>query len=624
MEDQVDSQLESTYAAATEQARRFVASRYALEQCEQTSLDYPKIDGSLREVWRVRMAELDGAPDFILAIPNTFPDRMPKVYLTASTAEAVMQIPHLDKNRFLCGYDEETAKPNADRPEGIVIAVLERASRIFNDGLSGCGEDDYSQELQAYWALDCESNGLSLIDPLQKADGVTMLRLEPNWRGYSHLFVPSEQSGYDWLKAVGCSSKVRATSIPLLHLQTIGKPPFPRTNGEIYRFLLRHDPSNLRRLLAHLQREQRPSAIAFSAPTYEDARMIGAWWHPATTHEVNRGPGHNKRHKGVIPGFGSAKTGGAVTAELSMHHRQAKLVRASVTRVDKARLFERTVGDIRLAFEEPVNVIGCGSLGSFTAACLAQGGAADRFRLVDPQKLGPENVPRHYCGMRDIEELKVTATKTKLCAHFPHVSCEIHEKDVLELIRTSPVALTPTSLTLVTVADLAIERRINQLFRNTSTFAHGPLCFLWVEPHLVAGHAVFMKANLPGCLECSFDDKSHFSHRVLSNAEDFARREAGCQTTFMPYSGVDANQFLAAATRFLIESIHADKNRLFSWIGDIEYARRNGFALEERWQSARPFSAHVSVLQPNSTCTVCGSNGQSLSVKRERVRAAVQ
>lgn len=307
-----------------------------------------------------------------------------------------------------------------------------------------------------------------------------------------------------------------------------------------------------------------------------------------------------------------------------MHHKQAKLVRASVARVDKVRLFERTIGDISLAFEDPVNMIGCGSLGSLTAACLAQSGTADNFRFVDPQTLTPENVQRHYCGMADIEKLKVDATKSKLSAHFPHVSCETHAKDVLELVRTSPLALTPSSLTLVTVADIAIERRINQLFRNTSTFAQGPLCFLWVEPHLIAGHAVFMTAHTPGCFECNFNHELHFKHRVLSNAERFVRREAGCQTTFMPYSGLDANQFVASVTRFLIESIHADESRVFSWIGDIEYARRNGFALEEQWESAQPFSAHVSVLQPNSACAVCGSNGQSLSVKRERVRAAVQ
>jgi hypothetical protein len=623
MEDQVDSQLESEYAAATERARRFVAGRYLLEECEKTEPDYPTTGGPWREVWRVQMPEFDRPTDFILAIPPTFPDRMPKVYLTISIAEELTQIPHVDNNRLLCAYDEEMAKSNADRPGEIVIAVLDRAAMVFNEGLSGPSEADYLQELQAYWGLDCDSHGLSLVDPLVDADSVMMLRLEPNWRGYSYLLGVSEQLGKDWLKAVGCSSKTRAEKVPLLHLQTIGKPPFPQTNGEVYRFLQEHDPANLKVLLTHLQRSQRPSAVVFSAPTDGHARMMGAWWHPVIAHEVNRGPAHrSKRHKGVIPGFGSTKTGSAMIAELSIHYRQAKLVRATVERVDKARLFQRTAGQFSSALEDPVNVIGCGSLGSLTAVCLAQSGAADTFRIVDPQTVTPENVQRHYCGMSDIGELKAEGTKKKLCAHFPHVSCEAYPNDVLELIRTSPVALTPSSLTLVTVADIAIERRINQLFRNKSSFGRGPLCFLWVEPHLVAGHAIFLNGNAPGCLECNFDNQFRFNHRVLNHPEHFARREAGCQTTFMPYSGVDASQFVASATRFLIESIQANEPRLFSWIGDIDNARRNGFALREQWQSAQAFSSLVSPLPQNPSCTTCGPNEGSISVERKRVLAA--
>ncbi|MDQ2975179.1 MAG: ThiF family adenylyltransferase [Acidobacteriota bacterium] len=622
MEDQVDSQLESEYAAATTRAREFVAIRYLLEECEQTSPDYPKADIRWREVWRVRMAELPGTPDFILAVPMVFPDRLPKVYLTASTAAELRQIPHLDNKRFLCGYDEEMAKPDADNPEGIVISVLERAAKVFNDGLSGANEPHYLQELQAYWTLDCDFEALSLIDPLSETHSVTMLSLEPNWRGYSCLFAHSEEDGTAWLKAVSCSSKVKADKILFLHFQTLGNPPFPRTNGEMYQLLRQHNPSNLKLLLTHLRRSRRPSAILFSAPTNGDARMMGAWWHPVTAHEVNRGPGHHRRHRGVVPGFGSATSDIAVTVELSMQHKQARLRRASIERVDKARLFERSVGRRSLALEKPVNIIGCGSLGSFSAACLAQSGAVDDFRMVDPQKLEPANVQRHYCGMSGVGELKVDVTKRKLGAHFPHIKCDTHAKDVLELIRASPSALTPSSLTLVTVADIAIDRRLNQLLKNTSSLGGGPLCFLWVEPHLIAGHAIFLRPELTGCFECAFDQEFHFKHRVLCDPEQFAQREAGCQSTFMPYSGLDATQFIAAATRFLIESIQADENRLFSWIGDIEYARRNGLALEERWQSAQPFSLHLSPLAPNTSCAVCGANDGTLSTKRERVRAA--
>ncbi len=622
MEDQVDSQLEREYSAATARARESVARRYLLEECEQTSPDYPKADNRWRKVWRVRMSELPDMPDFIVAVPMTFPDRLPKVYLTVSTAESLKQIPHLDNERFLCGYDEEMAKPDADNPGGVVISVLERASTVFTDGLSHVNELDYAQELQAYWNLDCDFEALSLIDPSTERQTATLLRLKPDWHGYSFVFAATENEGKAWLRAVGYPSKVDAETIPFLHLQTLGVPPFPRTNGEIYQLLQQNDASNLQVLVRHLRRSKRPSVILFSAPTDSDARMLGAWRHPVTAYEINRGPGHHRTHRGVVAGFGLATSDMAVTIELSMQNKRAKLGRASVERVDKARLLERTAGRSTLGLENPVNIIGCGSLGSFSAALLAQSGEVDRFRLVDPQKLEPANVQRHYCGMSEVGELKVVATKRKLIAHFPNLRCETHAQDVLELVRASPILLTPASLTLMTVADLAVDRRLNQLFQTTAILGGGPGCFLWVEPHLIAGHAIFLQSKSIGCFECAFDKEFHFKHRVLCDPEQFAQREAGCQSTFIPYSGVDAAQFIAAATRFLVESIQAGENRLFSWIGDIEYARRNRFAIEEQWQSAQSFSTHVSALAPNASCAVCNSNEQSISAKRERTRAA--
>jgi len=417
--------------------------------------------------------------------------------------------------------------------------------------------------------------------------------------------VPTEDAGKEWLKAVGCTSKVEAQTVPFLHLQTLGDPPLPSTNGEIYRLLQRHDPSNLKLLTAHLQRASRPSPILFSATTSSDERMIGAWWHPKVAHEVNRGPKHHRRHQHVVHGFRAGANKIAVVAEISAKHQQAKLLRAVVERVDRARLFQRTIGNAHPAFENKVNIIGCGSLGSITATSLAQSGTADSFRLIDPEILQGENVQRHYCGMSDIGEHKVEATARKLRAHLPYVECETHTKDVLELLRTSPAALASSSLTIVTIGDIAVERRLNELFKASRMLGDAPLCFMWVEPHLLAGHAVFLRRERAGCFECLFDETFSFKHRVLKNPASFTRREAGCQTTFVPYCGVDVMQFVAAANRFLIRSFDCPENRIFTWLGDIEEARARGVELELQWEHTLPFSTHTTVLAPKDTCPIC-------------------
>lgn len=608
MDAPVDSQLESYYAAAANRARRFVASRFMLEECPPISPDYPKSGTSWREVWRVRVTDLDEPQDFILAVPRTFPDDLLRAYLPARTVETVKQIPHLDAKRFVCTFDEVAAKPNADDPGAVALRVLERAVEVFKDGVSGANHADYAEELQAYWMLDSDFLALSMIPPDTTLSSVTMLHLRPAWRGYSYLFAPTEDAGKEWLKAVSCASKVEAQTIPFLHLQTLGDPPLPLTNGEIYRLLQRHDPSNLKLLTAHLQRASRPSPILFSAPTSGDERMIGAWWHPKVAHEVNRGPEHHRRHQHVVPGFRAGANKIAAVAELSVHHQQAKLLRAAIERVDRVRLFQRTIGNARPAFESKVNIIGCGSLGSLTAASLAQSGAADRFRMVDLELLRGENVQRHYCGMSDIGEHKVEATARKLRAHLPHVECETHTKDVLELLRTSPISLVSSSLTIVTIGDIAVERRLNKLFKTSRMLGDAPLCFMWVEPHLLAGHAVFLRRERAGCFECLFDDTFSFKHRVLKNPARFTRREAGCQSTFVPYSGVDAMQFVAAANRFLIRSLDCPDNKVFTWIGDIEEARASGVELERQWEHASPFSINTTVLVPSDMCPVCRTN----------------
>ncbi len=608
MDALVDSQLESYYMAATNHARRLVASRYALEECATTSPDYPKPYQNWREVWRVYVKKPEELQDFILAIPQTFPDHLPKAYLPTHTVEAIKQIPHLDTNRFLCTFDEVTAKPNADDPGKVALSVLERAITVFRDGMLGANREDYAEELQAYWALDSDTLALSLIESDTRLTSAAMLHLKPGWHGYSYLFALTEDAGKEWLRAVGCASKIEAQTIPYLHLQTLGDPPLPRTNGEIYRLLRQQDNSSLKCLMSYLQRSERPSAVLFSTPTNDGGRMIGAWWHPKAVHEINYGPRYNERHQRVVPGFRTGLNELAVVAELSVHYQQTKIGRASVERVDRARLFERTVGTSCPALEHKVNMVGCGSLGSIAVAFLAQSGAVDRFRIIDPETLRPENVQRHYCGMSDVGECKAEVTARKLSAHFPHVECELRTKDVLELLCSSPIALIPSSLTVVTIGDIAVERRLNTLFHTSSLLGDAPLCFMWAEPHLLAGHVLFLKHNRGGCFECAFDEHFRFRSRVLSNPESFSQREAGCQSTFVPYSGANAMEFVAAASRFIVRALEMHENTIFSWVGDVEEARARGIELESQWKQAPSFSTHTTVLTPNKTCLVCAAN----------------
>ena len=613
MDGQADSQLDRAYQKAVAQARRLLASRYALQECLPSSADYPSTRSDLREVWRVTVNGDTAPQDFIVAVPYTFPDVLPRIYLPVETGESRRDIPHLDRNRFLCGYDETTARPNADDPGQVALEVLSKAVCVFRAGITGSNRADFDQELEAYWGLDCTLSALSLVGPNTSFDNVVMVEVQPPWRNYSYVFGPTEETVSDWLTAVQVSSKTKAQTVPFLHLKTLGQPPLPSTNGEIHQLLAHHDQNNLSKLLSYLKNAERPSAVLFSAPIDSQNRMLGAWWHPLSVHHVNRGPAHAKRHRGVVPGF-RAGTAPSASAELSLTNRQAKLIRASIERVDKTRLFARTIGASPASLEHRVNIVGCGSLGSFTAASLVQSGVVDRLKLIDPQTLDVENVQRHYCGMSYIEQTKVAAVATKLRAHFPHVDLETRDRDILEIIRSSPVDLVPASLSIVTVADIAIERRLNRVFHQTQVFGDAPICFMWVEPLMLAGHAILVRRGA-GCFECVFDEQLRFEERVVSNSQEFSRREAGCQTTFVPYSGLDVSEFVVQAVRFLLKHLDSEESLVFSWIGDTDGLKASTAILQDRWKHTPGFSAHMKTVTRKAGCAACGDYEPSLRDK---------
>jgi hypothetical protein len=604
MADQPDTALDREYAATAARVRRFLVSEYELEEVPASSSDYPSAKKGWRAVWRVHVPTPSGGTALLIALPTTFPDELPTVYLPGDVKQKDEDrtIPHLNGEREFCTFDRNEVRVNADNAEGIVAAVIERALKLLGEGVEGTNVADYRDEFEAYWEQGASLVTLSLVAPSEDAETVVGIKLNPPWKGRAVLFAGEESEGRRWLDSVGYRHETKSEPVLYLPLKDFGLPPYPATNGELYHRLKEFDPEALRRLLGFLRRHQRPTCVLFSAPAGGAKRAMGAWWHPKFVHRVYRGVEGGRRQPNVVSGFQAGNHPADV--ELSIKYRGEKLTRARVERVDQARLAERTGGAAPSVFEHPVNVVGCGSIGSLAAARLAETGFADRFRLVDFDRLGVENPGRHYCGMEDVGEYKTVATAGKMRRHLPHVRCETSESDILNLLRTFPSALAPASLTLVCIGVLPIERRLNRIAMSEAG-PETPHCYVWVEPHLYGGHALFVRRRAGGCFECAFDESFLFGHRVIRDPRGFSMREPGCRSTYLPYSGLDANAFAPAVVRFTLGAMASQENLSFSWAGDLEAARRAGIALGPEWVDAPSFTPTVRKLALKPACPVC-------------------
>lgn len=594
--------MERDYAEATARTRRFLASRYPLVACLPGTPDYPGGHTRWREVWAVDVGEPTPGKEgvrIILAIPTTFPDTFPQAFLPVGMSGSA-RIPHLDRRRMLCTFDPTEAQTNSDFPEDIALAVLERAEAEFRDGVVGINHNDFADEFAAYWAdADGAAEALSLVPPGETEARIATFTLTPAWAGARWFFAAAKDEGERWLSSVGYAGKATATRSIYVPLASLGIPPYPVTNGELHGRLSAEDAKGLERIYAFLSDHGRPTRILASVPA-SSGRVLVAWEHPQYCRTV-MGKRGLRQVAGPIPGFRAESQ--PASLEVSKLNAKARLLRASVTDVTPERLARRTAGRTPQVVPGPCNVVGCGSVGGFLAHELARAGRASEVRLVDTQVLTAENTPRHLCGMGSVGSAKADAVAREIGRHFPHVPCTAHRADVLDLLRVESDRLAGASLTVVALGSFAAERRINRVLHANTASLQPPVCFVWVEPFLYGGHAVYLGNNGPGCFECLFGEDFRFSHRVVSDPARFNMREAGCQSTYVPYSGADTVAFISACLRFLRSCEGSTENVALTWTGDLDAARAADVPLQPQY--SMPFSSLTRPVVPNHGCPAC-------------------
>jgi hypothetical protein len=592
--------VDAAYVAATDRARRTVAAAYDLVELP-TSVLRPEAASRCRVVWRVALEdETLPVAHLLVAVPWTFADELPDVYVPETVTRDGARIPHLDRFGQLCTFDDSGAFPNPDQPGEAVCAVIERAVQLLREGVAGTNVGDYADEFEAYWR-DGAARPLSAISDVSATGPhrrIVVLPLASALGPYTRLFAETDTAAIAFAEAIGrAPEKPEPESVLYLHLDGITGAPNITTNADVYKLVGRTTGAR-EALLPYLRDVPRPSRVLFSHPIAND-RVFGAWVHPRYGTDINRGK-HSRRVMDQVRGFRP----GHLTPQVELTSVCAGLVvdRVVVRRADAARLALRTTGAAEVATDTPnVNVVGCGSLGGFIADTVRQIVPA-RLRLADPEDMEVHNVPRHLCDLTTVGTNKAHAVRAAIRRSDPHVEIEVHDKDALELLRSTPEALEGATRTFVATAALAVERRVNVLARE---FDLGTVVYLWIEPHAIAGHAVVVPRSGRGCFECLLDAQLRVNARVLANPEQFERADAGCRGAYVPYSGLDAQMFARTITRAAL-AIPPDEACVLTWIGDIDRARREGWALTDAWADSAAFTMHAVGLVPRSDCATCG------------------
>lgn len=220
--------------------------------------------------------------------------------------------------------------------------------------------------------------------------------------------------------------------------------------------------------------------------------------------------------------------------------------------------------------DKTVVIAGCGSVGSRVAEFLAQSNVS-RLVLVDTDIMKTDNIMRHYLGLQEIGQYKVTGLKNRLEQNIPNIKIQREVSDIITwLNKKSLKDLMQIDALVLTTGHAPSELEVCNILFNKGVDIQ--VVAGWLEPYGLGGHVLSFSSNQDGCLNCLYHDEQgdssiHIRTRLFEYDPNIvlSKNISGCVGAFTAYGAIDATK----TAIFIAECIVENKFGLFSWISDV-------------------------------------------------------
>lgn len=215
-----------------------------------------------------------------------------------------------------------------------------------------------------------------------------------------------------------------------------------------------------------------------------------------------------------------------------------------------------------------VGIVGCGAIGGYLARGVAQAGVGSLV-LVDHDRLTSANLGRHVLGAEWIARLKAVALAEQVARDFPHrVRSTAFGSRFQDLKEDQLKVLAHCDVIVLAGVDLPAELAVDRWIK---TMENPPVrLWTWTEEFAHAGQAVALfgadriQDGLDGEGRFRFRATKHWTSRIAMLGE------AGCGTSFQPYSASDMMHTVLMCQRLLTDVVlgktGASERR--TWFGD--------------------------------------------------------
>ncbi len=527
------------------------------------------------EIWKinteVQVNEFLKEVSFYIGFDEFFPLSIPKIYLCQDDYNIIKYIPHVDNKCFVCTFNTDLLILDQKNPLGIVETCLRKAKKIIQEGIEGMNHSDFIDEIGAYWTEKeenekeiSEGHYLSLIINFPKQTStIKIAKLSPDFNLIRYILF-NDESEFKYFEKFLRKSHINIIITEALFLSDYKPkhvPPFALKNGDIISLI---SSESLLKFKKYINAETNEKHIFFLTETTSVPILLG-WRHKY----LNNNP--KGFRKGYLNKFDV----------LTKIQKNDLVERILVKEYSNNRVELRTSGMIQKKYQ--FLLAGLGSIGSNLLYFL-NGINYPSYKLIDDDILKIENIGRHLLGLNDINKFKVDGLEEYVKNIRPDQDVSVMKKKLEFIVLNNIDYFNDCSYAFVAIGNQNIENLLLKLHAENKITI--PMFLFWVEPYVLGGHCVFIHPNDKIKIEELYE-KNFYRFNIIKKKEYennnpiLTKKEAGCQTAYIPYSNNDIILFLSSIYLWINDIIRNESNRsmIASWVGDISLAKKLGIDL---------------------------------------------
>ena len=522
---------------------------------------------------------------------DTFPYEIPEFELFGDYPEMLKGRPHIGAEGGICAFDKTKSRANPMNPYGLFVEALAKARSTVETSYRETNDDDFFDEFKFYWVYEQELQenfSSAVINCADVGDECCVLTAARNPKSNRSYIVGNSKEDIEasWVTE-GDSAYFECLYIPL---DEEFRYPFPSTRQEWREAF--HAKSKYGDEYDRFLRKNggEASFVMFSQPA-KTGRILAAIVHNFNSLNPK---GAIKQALFDLMYMSDDSTGNEYRKKakaLSKEMTAGRSVRVGVTDLTADRLVTRG-GVGRYSKFGTAAVVGCGSLGSHLADALAKSGVP-KLVLIDEDVLETDNFARHLCGgLRSLYEDKVAAVSDRIRENMPSLKTVLEAEDVHKLLNETPCFIENEDVEVLFLATGTFSTELHVLSTIKERSLKTAVCSIWLEPYGVAGHALVLN-DPSGLEELPFGEDLTYSDSLVLNADELTKREAGCVSTYMPYSGSDALIFVNTFLKVFTEKMSDRGNYCFDWYGGISSSGQYPVKLRDDAYAHADYSCEV-------------------------------